>query len=272
MESIFRSRTSSVVAVPLESDPRFAYSLLLPAETDESTRLVVSVHGSKRDPLGALQAFRDLAAWHNVAVIAPHFPRLAHDSEDLLGYKMLRWGNMHYDEILFSMIAEAHQSYGTPVGRFAISGYSGGGQFVERFALFHSRRLIAAAIGAPGRVTLPTFDHPWWVGLRDTESRLGLTADLEALRRLPTQIVVGSLDVGPAVEVSRTSEIWRESMGIAGATRVDRARSLYESLQHLGAPVCLEIIPDEAHNNCPGAFEAMSYFLAGQIRESRVQP
>ncbi|MGF3056026.1 hypothetical protein [Microbacterium sp. YY-01] len=261
--------TEDIRAIHLEADPRFSYSLIMPRELDDQTRLVVVVHGSERDPIAAMTRFRELALWCNAVILAPMFPRFPNDAGDLVGYKILRWDGINYDEILFAMVQEAHERYGVPLGRFALSGYSGGGQFVERFALFHAQHLLCAAIGAPGRVTLPTSEHTWWVGVGNTQEQIGMSADLEALRMLPIQLVVGALDIGEGYPVPRESGIWRDDLELAGSTRLERATTLYQAFRDIGAAeVRLDVVDDQAHE-CPGAFEVMKTFIAQHLVTSR---
>lgn len=268
METLFDSSVARTVAIHLSSDPRFSYSLMTPLEMDENTRLLVSVHGSDRDPRAAMESYRELVLWHNVAVLAPLFPRFVDDTGDLLGYKLVRWGGINYDDVLFNMIAEAHEHFGTPTGPFMMSGYSGGGQFVHRFALFHAKELICVAVGAPGRVTLPTADEPWWLGLSDTEEQLGLRADLDALKATPVQVVAADLDIGEGYPVPKDSGVWFPNLELAGTTRLERSRSFYRALLDIGGDVRMTIVHNQSHE-APGALEVFKLFFAEQLRMAR---
>lgn len=258
----------SVALTHLATDPRFSYALLLPAMMDEQTRLLVSVHGSDRDPSHSLEAFRDLAMWHNAAILAPLFPRHPEDDGDVLGYKMLRWDGVNYDELLLQMVDDAHTRFATPAGRFLLSGYSGGGQFVERFTLFRADTLLAASIGAPGRVTLPDLELPWWIGLQGAKERIGLEPNFDALRSIPVQVVVGNVDVTDANEIRRDSELWMENSQVAGATRLERSTTLYRSLVELGVDARLDVMEGQAHD--PGvAHVLIKMFLVHHLANGR---
>lgn len=75
-------------------------------------------------------------------------------------------------------------------------GYSGGGQFLQRFMCLHSERLLAVSIGALGSVTMLDEGLKWPHGTKDLEDVFGAETqiDIDAIRKLPIQIVVGSDD------------------------------------------------------------------------------
>ena len=87
--------------------------------------------------------------------------------------------------------------FGRRFERFGLFGYSGGGQFVNRYALLHPETLWAVSIGAPGSVTLLDPEQDWWVGVRDAQARFGKAVDAEALRKVAVHMIVGKADLEP---------------------------------------------------------------------------
>lgn len=79
--------------------------------------------------------------------------------------------------------------------RFCLHGFSGGGQFTHRFFYLHPRRLSAVSIGAPGRVTPAGPSQPWWLGTDGFAEVFGRDPDIESMRAVPVQMVVGDRDV-----------------------------------------------------------------------------
>ncbi|BDD56679.1 hypothetical protein MAP00_002108 [Monascus purpureus] len=73
-------------------------------------------------------------------------------------------------------------------------GFSGGGQFTHHFLYLYPERLVAASIGAPGRVTLLDAEQPWPVGIADVQSRFCRTIDIQRIRHVATQLIVGAAD------------------------------------------------------------------------------
>src|SRR5690606_16426524 len=104
-----------------------------------------------------------------------------------------------------------------------------------RFLYLHPERLLGASVGAPGIVTLLDRHHDWWVGVRDFEERFGKPLDLEAIRRVPVQLVVGGADTETwEITIPPANPWWMEGADLAGATRIERIRALQASLEAQG--------------------------------------
>lgn len=73
---------------------------------------------------------------------------------------------MRFDLLVLDMIDPAAEIWPLSTDRFALFGYSGGGQFAHRFLYLHPHRPTALSIGAPGNVTLPDPVRPWPAGVR----------------------------------------------------------------------------------------------------------
>jgi len=246
-------------------DPRFSYCLYVPpavVERDERPELVVMVHGTAR----TFTKYRDLLAefgrWNYCIVLCPLFPVGVLGDGNRDGFKQLREPGIRYDAVLLDMVADVAEKYHCRFDRFALAGYSGGGQFVNRFALLHPGRLWAASIGAPGSVTRLDPTRDWWVGTRDVHERFGLDIDEEALRRVPVQVVVGGADL-EAWEITHVEggRHWMPDANAAGATRPQRAAALQESLAAAGVNARLDVLPGVAHDGVK-CLSAMKTFLA----------
>ena len=228
----------------LQSDPRFSYNLYLPffspGENPTFERLLVSVHGSDRDPVEASRAFHGYADQARVAVLAPLFTAGVADVHEADAYKFLGVGypgGLRYDLLLLAMVAEAAQRFGTPDAAFDLVGFSGGAQFVHRFCYVHPERVRTACIAAPGRVTLPDLEQPFPVGLADADQHFGRPIDAETLRRVRMHVVVGSEDREAVPDEILTS-----------APRVEQARRLHQALCAFGIACTLETVPGARHD------------------------
>ncbi len=253
-------------------DPRFCYCLYVPQDIDADgppVELVVMMHGTGRTFVEYRDALAGFGRWNRCAILCPLFPVgvLGDDNRD--GFKHLREGDIRYDHVLLDIVEEVSNKYSRDFGRFALAGYSGGGQFVNRFALLHPQHLWAVSIGAPGSVTLPDASRNWWVGVADTKERFGIDIDRAALARLTVQLVVGSLDQETWEITHREgSRHWMPGANDAGATRVERAASLHRSLLEAGVDARLDVIDGMAHDGMQ-SLDAIESFLAEALAKYR---
>ncbi|MEH6773489.1 MAG: alpha/beta hydrolase [Cereibacter changlensis] len=244
-------------------DPRIAYCLYVPeaAQIGPDTRIVAVIHGTDRDFLGYRDAFAPLGRWKNCIIVSPLFPVGLFGDGNRDGYKHLREGDMRYDEALIAIVEEVAARYGIDGSRFGLWGFSGGGQFTNRFLLVHPERLWAASVGAPGSVTRIDDDHDWWPGTRDFAERFGKPLDLVSLQQLPVQMVVGKADL-ETWEITHQpgSKHWTEGANDAGRTRPERLTSLARSFEAAGMGVRLEIVPNMPHDSARATDRVTSFF------------
>lgn len=246
-----------------QADPRFSYCLYVPRRGTPPSRLVVAIHDTLRNNQSLRDLFADFAEASDSLVLAPLFPAGAGSAEDLDNYKYLRFRDIRFDELVLHMTAEVAARYGVGDARFSLFGFSGGAHFVHRFLYVHPARVAAAVVAAPGSVTLPVDDYPWWAGVADFERIFGRPIDWECLRQVPIHLVVGTDDTNPGGTVQgRDHPNWVDGAAAAGGNRVERLRSLHAHLQRLGARVTLEELPGVGHEIAPVA-QAGIRFLAG---------
>lgn len=235
-------------------DQRFAYCAYVPSDYSEDDGktydLAVIVHGTERGMLAYRDAFADFGEANDTIVLCPLFPANICFPGDLSSYKMLRAGDLHYDAVLLDMIEEIRERYRIRGDRVMMYGFSGGGHFTHRFLYLHPERLLAASIGAPGVVTLLDFDHDFWVGVRDFETVFGKAIDLDAMRRVAVQMVVGGDDKETwEITITPSDAWWMPGADLAGANRNDRIRSLKKSLERNGIAARLDTVDGVAHDD-----------------------
>lgn len=235
-------------------DQRFPYCAYVPEDYEEDGSkqypLAVIVHGTERGMQAYRDAFADFAEEQGVIVLCPLFPVNIAFPGDLSSYKMLRHGDLAYDAVMLDMIAEMQGRYRIWGDRVLMYGFSGGGHFTHRFLYLHPERLLAASIGAPGVVTLLDFDHDFWVGVRDFETVFGKAVDLEAIRRVAVQMVIGADDHETwEITIAPGNDWWMPGADLAGKDRNERIVSLNASLERHGIAVHLETVPGVAHND-----------------------
>lgn len=153
--------------------------------------VAVCVHGYTRQPLDQLRAFAPLAERCGFALALPIFDERHHRRYQQLLHP--RRGTRS-DLALLDALDGIAPRHGLDVERLFLFGYSGGAQFVHRFAMCHPRRTAALAIGAAGWYTWPEAGQPWPLGLDGAGSRLGAPVELDRFLRLPMALWVGERD------------------------------------------------------------------------------
>jgi predicted peptidase len=240
----------------LQSDQRFSYCLYVPTSHQTAVSplpLVVVVHGTNRTAERYRTMFREFAEEHNCIVLAPLFPAGIIDPEDLNNFKRILYHDIRFDEILLSMIDQIGARYRVDTDRFLLHGFSGGGQFVHRFAYLHPHRISALSIGAPGRITRINPDVPWWLGTADVKEVFGIDLDLPELAKVPVQMLVGAED-------TETWEIAEPGIDAGGNTRVERMMTLRDNWEAHGISVRFDLVPGMGHSGSAAIPQAQDFF------------
>jgi pimeloyl-ACP methyl ester carboxylesterase len=181
------------------ASPEFSSCLYIPPRYRplHTLPLMVLVHGSYRDNYKLRDKFTALADLHGCALICPLFPRVPTDPYDISNYKMVTYLDLRYDTILLSMIDEVVARYPRiMLEKFLLYGFSGGGQYVHRFAYLHPERLLGLAVGAPGTTTLPDEELYFPLGVRDLDRIFKIRPDWDAIKRVPSMFIAGDRDTG----------------------------------------------------------------------------
>jgi pimeloyl-ACP methyl ester carboxylesterase len=253
-------------------DPRFPYALYVPPEVlraGNDVELVVVMHGTGRQFMQYRDVFAPFGRWNRCIVLCPLFPVGVRGDGDRSGFKRLIDGDIRYDNVLLDMVTEVSERYGKRFDTFALFGYSGGGQYVNRFAYVHPERLWAASIGAPGNVTVLDQTKDWWLGLGGFERHFGKPFDLAALRRVPVQMIVGRADLETwEITVPEDSPMYLPGINDTGATRPERLHTLKASFEAAGVRVRFDELPNIAHNGMQ-VVEVVQDFFAQALRTLR---
>src|SRR5581483_6044061 len=256
----------------LRSDPRFSYCLYVPPEVEAPvarSELVVAVHGSLRLFIAYRDAFAAFAEWNRCVVLCPLFPVGVHGDENGDGYKYLHEREIRYDRVLLSMVNEASERCRIAFDTFGLFGYSGGGHFAHRFYTLHPQRLWAVSIGAPGSVSLLDRSRDWWVGVRNVRELFGVDVDIEAMRRVPVQMIVGRVDLETFEIMHHEGEpYWMPGANDSGGNRPERLARLRACYEQHGIAVRFDLVRDVGHDalRCAKVSEA---FFADVLRQRR---
>lgn len=248
--SIYERGRTTIFACRAEQ--RCAYCLYVPdsyAEDDDRVYpLIVLVHGTDRTAQQYRDSFAAFAEAHGCIVLAPLFPCGLIEPDDVDNYKFIKFHDMRFDHILLAMIAEIGARYRIDGERFLLHGFSGGGHFAHRFFYLHPHRLRAVSIGAPGVVTLLDPERDWWVGVRDLEAQFGIALNLNAMREVAVQMVVGADDTETwEITIPEGTKHWMPGANDAGRTRIDRLAALRASFERQGIAVRHDIVSGAGH-------------------------
>lgn len=191
--------------IPLKAsafDPRVSYALYIPSthyDTHHAPKklpLLVWIHGTGRN-LDALHQ-ENMVSFANstpCAILAPLFPAGLNGPNDLDSYKILRSQSVASDLVLLSILDEIAARWpGIRTDRVFMMGFSGGGQFAQRFLYVHPEKLLAVSVGAPGRPTTLDPEQSWPVGVANVETLFARPIRKHIIQQVPIQLAVGSAD------------------------------------------------------------------------------
>lgn len=221
--------------------------LFVPAPGRAAAPLAVCVHGYTRQPLEQLQAFAPLAAAAGFALVLPLFDERRHRRYQQLLHP--RRGTRS-DLGLLRALSRLAEGARVDERRLFLFGYSGGAQFVHRFALCHPGRTAALAIGAAGWYTWPDEAVPWPAGLGGSAQRLGRTLALESFVQLPIALWVGERDT-VADHLLRSEAALGERQGAHRLERAQRwAAAVRAAARALGVvqPAPVHLLPRAGHD------------------------
>ncbi len=230
-------------------DQRFLLSLYVPESLCPASKsqLLVLVHGSSRwDWLR--QSFRDFSEKTGTILLAPLFPVLNSDGSDVNAYKWMHSHGFRYDLLLLDMIEQAASIWDIDFDRFALFGFSGGGQFAHRFLYLHPERLSAVSIGAPGNVSLPDQKRDWPAGVKNIEECFGMKFDADAVCAVPIHLVIGDADT-EIWEISKQPEdpVYISGVNDQNTNRIERINRLGNELSLLGSIPVIDYVKGASH-------------------------
>jgi poly(3-hydroxybutyrate) depolymerase len=234
------------------ADPRFSYCLYVPPSFDADPaahQLVVAMHGSGRSMETYRDRFAAFGQYRRCVILAPLFPVGPLGDGNPHGFKVLQEADVRYDRVLLAMVDEAAAMLGVAFPKFMLFGYSGGGHFAHRFYYLHPQRLHAVSVGAPGSVTLLDDSRDWWVGTRNVQALFGQAIDLDALRAVRVQLVVGAADTETwEIHYSRDSVQYQAGINDSGRTRIERLATLKDNLARHGIDAEHVVVPNVPHD------------------------
>ena len=252
-----------------QADQRFSYCMHVPGNYNNKLPIVVLMHGTHRRAFSYRDLFTQFSEEHGCIVMAPLFPAGIIEQGELSNYKFIKFHDIRYDHILLSMLDEVSGHYGCSNKKFFLFGFSGGAHFAHRFFYLHPERLVAVSIGAPGMVTLLDREQDWWCGVRDLEQQFGKSINIEAMKSVSVQMVIGAEDTETwEITIKPESRFWMPRVNEPGRTRLERMVSLKQSFEAAGLSVQHDIVPGIAHDGF-SILEPVKKFFAGVLKEGK---
>ncbi len=227
--------------------PSLRYYLYLPRTIRQPARVMISVHGISRNAEEHARLFAPYAEAEGVILMAPRFSR-----RNFHGYQRLAEApkeKLRADRVLNTMVADLNTRLGLCPSKLYLFGYSGGGQFVHRYAMLHPDRVERVAIGAAGWYTFPDPDVKYPRGLR-TSKQGRLTFDWPGFLKIPMTVLVGEHDTLRDDALNKNRRIDRQQ----GVNRRQRGSRWIEAMKQAAAQqgfdteyACV-LLPDTSHD------------------------
>ncbi len=227
--------------------PSLRYYLYLPRTIRQPARVMLSVHGISRNAREHAELFAPYAEAAGIVLMAPRFSR-----RNFRGYQRLADGpkeELRADRVLNMMVADLNSRVGLCPSKLYLFGYSGGGQFVHRYAMLNPERVERVVIGAAGWYTFPDPDVKYPRGLRLSAKR-PLTFKWPDFLKIPMTVVVGEHDTSRDEALNRNHRIDKQQ----GMNRLQRGNRWIEAMraaadrQGLDTGYALVPLPDTGHD------------------------
>ena len=181
------------------------YLLYVPKKSSVANMpIFVTVHGISRNAREHAKRFAPFAERYGVILIAPVFSQKSFPDYQRLGRK---GKGERADIALNNIIDEVGRLTNAKTDKFFLFGYSGGAQFVHRYAMVHSERVAKLVLGAPGWYTFPDPTVKFPRGIAQTKSLPDVTFDPKSFLTIDTCVLVGERDVRQDVALNKSSKI-----------------------------------------------------------------
>jgi pimeloyl-ACP methyl ester carboxylesterase len=222
-----------VVRRGLADERDLRYFIYVPRRLAGQPRMFITVHGISRNAREHAERYAPLAEEYGVVLVAPEFP-----AKRFPDYQRLGRANRgdRADRVLERVVAEVTRLTGARGDKVYLFGYSGGGQFVHRYAMAYPERVAGYVVGAAGWYTFPDPTLPYPRGIKPNSDLPDVSFDLAKFLVVPGAVVVGERDVHPGTALRKSEPVANQQ----GTTRFERGErwvaSMNEQAQTRGLP------------------------------------
>ncbi len=201
----------------LISDKATAYHFYRSSRPQPDVPLMVAVHGIRRQAKLQARLFAPFVESIGGALVAPVFNRKRYADYQRLGRHGL---GQRSDLALKRILDEVGRMTGISNRSVVMFGYSGGGQFVHRFAMAYPRQVLRMAIAAPGWYTFPDRRFRYPEGIGSCKDLPDIFLDPGRFLQIPTMVLVGEHDCTRDQNLNRSGKLDTSQ----GKNRIERAR------------------------------------------------
>ncbi|MEQ1812971.1 MAG: hypothetical protein ABL860_00750 [Candidatus Nitrotoga sp.] len=181
------------------------YLLYVPRKSNATNAPVfITVHGISRNAREHARRFAPFAERYGVILVAPVFSQDRFPDYQRLGRK---GKGERADIALNNIIDEVGRLTGAKTDKLFLFGYSGGAQFVHRYAMVHSDRVAKLVLGAPGWYTFPDPTVKFPRGIAQTKSLPDVTFDPKNFLTIDTCVLVGERDTRQDAALNKSAKI-----------------------------------------------------------------
>jgi dienelactone hydrolase len=240
-------QVGTVLTCNLISDPKQKYFLYVPHRGGAGASVFVAVHGVKRMAKEHALEFAPFAEDAGVVLVAPLFPEGRFSDYQRLG----RQGKGdRADRALRNILTEVAVMTGANIDKLYMFGYSGGGQFVHRYALVYPRHTARIVVAAAGWYTFPDSEVNYPRGIKKAKGLHDIRFDPARFLSVPTCVVVGKNDVHRNHELNKSARIDRQQ----GLTRLERGKVWVQAMAdsarsyHLDTPYIFKVLAGCNHS------------------------
>lgn len=222
------------------------YFVYLPQSYRDDGKILYAIHGISRNAREHIEGFSAQAERHGTILVAPLFARQTFPRYQQLGTNVQQ---NRADMALDHALQDIHEWMGIPPAPMKMFGFSGGGQFLHRYAMFYPKRVARMVLAAPGWYTFPDPERKYPYGIKSTKEWPQLKFSLEKFLQIPTLVVVGEEDDLRDKDLNKAREI----DAFQGLDRIERAERWINANRNLArahditAEFRLESIPNASH-------------------------
>lgn len=236
-----------VLSMRLSDDPEQEYFLYVPLSREPLSPTFITVHGVTRKAKEQVRLFAPYAERYKCIVVAPYFPDSRFHGYQRLG---LEGKGKRADRILEQIVAEVGDLTEANLEKLYMFGYSGGAQFVHRYAMIYPQRVARIVLAAAGWYTFPdpTQDYP--IGIKKVPKNQEIRFNLVKILSVPACVLVGEKDILRGQEFRKSIQIDQRQ----GVTRLERGKRWFKAMTasarayNLNAVFDFQVLPNAGHS------------------------
>ncbi len=233
LNSYTPSYAGTVVKRNLVLEPKQEYFLYVPRNVCIGAPVFIAVHGVARMAKEHAQEFAPFAERYGVVLIAPLFSKEYFCDYQRLGRKEK---GERADLSFQGIIKEVGLLTGANTDRLYMFGYSGGGQFVHRYAMAYPQNVARIVVAAAGWYTFPDSDINYPRGIKKAKGLRHITFSSSRFLSIPACVLVGERDKHRDVELNKSERIDNQQ----GFNRLERGKAWIQAMADAARTIDLD--------------------------------